>query len=249
MESETKVAFITGAARGLGRAVAQKLGAHGHALFLIDVLENELQATRDDLEKDGYACAIRIVNVADRSACIDAVSSCIAHYERLDVLCNVAAIMNYTPAIAVGEEEWLRIIGVNLNGPFWLCQAALPEIVRRQGNIVNVASVAAQLGAPYMAAYAASKGGLVQMTKSLAVEYVDQPVRINVVAPGGMVTELGAEAQVTDGMNYSRLKRLSGTRSRMPADHVAEVVAFVASEKGASLHGAVIFADGGSTIE
>lgn len=247
VQDDRKVAFVTGAARGLGQAIAHALARDGFDLFLVDILNDELAGTADHVVELGGRCEFLTAELGSRSVCIEAVADCLRRYGRLDVLCNAAGIMRMRHAADVTEQEWERIVAVNLSAPFWLCQAAMPELILRCGNIVNVASVAAQRGAAYLAPYAATKAGLVQMTKSLAVEFEDDPVRINVVAPGSMATSMNLDSRPPEGSDQRKLQRLTGTRPTMAAEEVAEVVAFVASPRATALHGAVVFADSGTT--
>ena len=138
-------------------------------------------------------------------------------------------------------------MAVNAAAPFWFCQAAIPHLLRTQGNIVNVASQAASIGCAYIVPYAASKGAVLQMTRSLAMEYVDQPIRINAVAPGTMATEIGEGVAMPEGLDMAKIARYSGYRPASGAEEVAALIAFVASPAASAIHGALLCADGGAT--
>jgi NAD(P)-dependent dehydrogenase (short-subunit alcohol dehydrogenase family) len=138
-------------------------------------------------------------------------------------------------------------MAVNLSGPFHLSQAAIPHLLTTEGNIVNVASQSATMGTAYIVAYAASKGGLVQMSRSMAMEYMREPIRINVVAPGAMRTDIGEGVTLPDDMDAELLRRYYGIRPASPPDEVAEMIVFVASDRARSIHGAVLHVDGGVT--
>jgi NAD(P)-dependent dehydrogenase (short-subunit alcohol dehydrogenase family) len=245
--SEPRVAFVTGAARGLGRATAEALAADGLSLFLVDVLAGPLEETRAELSARGAACEAKVVDVADRGQCIGAIEAALAAYGRLDVLCNVAGIVRFNHATEVPEAEWSRILAVNLSGPFFLCQAAIPHLIKTAGNIVNVCSQSALMGTPYIAPYSASKAGLLQLTKSLAMEYMDAPIRINAVAPGTMATPIGEGLAMPADLDWAKIMRYQGQRPASPPEDVAAMVAFVASPRAASVHGAVLSVDGGVT--
>ena len=243
--SENRVALVTGAARGLGRATAEALAADGLSLFLVDVLAGPLEETRAELAARGVRCVAKVVDVSDRAQCIGAVEAALAAYGRLDVLCNVAGIVRFNHATDVPEAEWSRILAVNLSGPFWLCQAAIPHLIETKGNIVNVGSQSAVMGTPYIAPYSASKAGLVQLTKSLAMEYMDAPIRINAVLPGTMATPIGEGLAMPQDLDWAKIMRFQGQRPASPPEEVAALIAFVASPKAASIHGAALSADGG----
>jgi NAD(P)-dependent dehydrogenase (short-subunit alcohol dehydrogenase family) len=242
-----RVALITGAARGLGRAVAEALAADDVALFLVDVLADRLERTRAELAERGYRCEARVADIAHRDECLASVAAAIACYGHLDILCNVAGIVRFNKAVDVPETEWARIMAVNASAPFWFCQAAIPHLLARGGNIINIASQSALMGAPYIVPYSASKAALVQMSKSLAMEYMDSPLRINVVSPGTMATEIGEGVSIPEGLDGAKIARYSGQRPPSRPEEVAALVAFVASPAASAIHGAVLCADTGVT--
>jgi NAD(P)-dependent dehydrogenase (short-subunit alcohol dehydrogenase family) len=175
------------------------------------------------------------------------VDATIARYGRLDILINAAGIMRFNHMTDVSEDEFSRIMLVNAAGPFWLSQAAIPHLLASKGNIVNVLSQSALMGTAYNVAYSMSKAALLQLTKSLAMEYASRPIRINAVAPGAMRTEISEATRPPPDADLAKIKRYSGERPpAVPAD-VAAVVAFIASPDAAVVHGAVWTADGGVT--
>jgi NAD(P)-dependent dehydrogenase (short-subunit alcohol dehydrogenase family) len=242
-----RVALVTGAARGLGRAIAEKLADQGVALLLVDVLAERLEETRLAIASGGARCAAFPTDISQRVNCIAAVDAAIAEYGRLDVLINAAGLMRFNHAHDVPEDEFWRIMQVNAAAPFWYFQAALPHLLQTQGNVVNVLSQSALMGTSYIVPYSMSKAALLQMTKSLAIEFVDKPIRINAVAPGGMMTEISAEAKMPEGVDFAKIKRYSGERPPADPAEVAAVVAFISSPAASNVHGAVWAADGGVT--
>lgn len=242
-----KVAFITGAARGLGREIALALGASGHRLYLVDILGDKLAATADELRAAGHEVIAREVDVSVRQQCVDAVADCAARFGELAVLVNCAAIVRMEHFTDVSEESWNRFIGVNLSGPFFLSQAALPHIIAARGNIVNVASSNGLMGTPYTGPYSATKAALISLTKTLAMEYVEEPIRVNAVCPGPMATEIGASTMPPPTIKREKIVRYSGQRGLADPADVASVVAFLASDAAASVHGAIWAADLGTT--
>lgn len=242
-----RVALITGAARGLGRAIAEALAAQGVSLMLVDMLADQLEATRSELQAAGARCAAFAADISVRANCIDAVDATIAAYGRLDILVNAAGLMRFNHAVDVSEEEFTRILQVNAAAPFWLSQAAIPHLLESHGNIVNILSQSAFLGSSYIVPYSMSKAALLQLTKSLAVEYAAQPIRINAVAPGAMMTGISEATRPPADADYAKIKRYSGERPPSQVAEVAAIVAFISSPAASAVHGAVWTADGGVT--
>lgn len=246
-QATARVALVTGAARGLGKAIAEALADQGVALLLVDILADRLAETRNELEARGARAAVFATDISVRANCVAAVETAIAEFGRLDILVNAAGLMRFNHAVDVPEEEFVRIMQVNAAAPFWLAQAAIPHLIESQGNIVNVLSQSAFLGTSYLVPYSMSKGALLQMTKSLAVELVDKPIRVNAVAPGGMMTEISADASFPENVDFAKIKRYSGERPPADPAEVAAVVAFISSPAASNVHGAVWTADGGVT--
>jgi len=239
-----KAALVTGAASGLGRATAQKLAAAGADLCLVDVNRAGLEETAGLV---GGTPLLHPADLADPDACTGAVAAAVARFGRLDALCNVAGIFKFAHAAELPRSDWDRIIAINLSAPFFLSQAAIPHLLEAEGAIVNVASSAAFVGEAYAAAYCASKAGLAQITKAMAMEYSRKPIRINAVAPGGMMTNISAGMQMPDNLEYDLIQRFSGLRGLVEVDDVADLIAMLASPAGRSYHGAVISIDAGIT--
>jgi NAD(P)-dependent dehydrogenase (short-subunit alcohol dehydrogenase family) len=241
------VALVTGSARGLGRCIAQELADDGVRLVLVDLLVDRLEQTRADLAAAGTIVATFVADVAEREKCREAVRFAVETFGRLDILINCAGIVRFNHATDVPEDEWNRIMAVNLSAPFWFCQAAIPELIKTKGNIVNIASNAALIGTSYNVPYSASKAGLVQMTRSLAIEYMEAPIRINAVLPGWMSTEIGVGLTRPDNIDMGKVMRYQGGRPASDPAEVAAFVAFVASPKASAIHGGILAADRGAT--
>ena len=247
MDDDVKVALVTGAARGLGRATAEALAADGIKLFLVDILAERLEETRLSLVATGAQCKTMVADLSMREACQEIVEATIATYGRLDILCNVAGILKFHHVQDVTEQEWDALIAINLSAPFWISQAAIPHLFVSNGNIVNVASLSAVVGTPYIVPYAATKAALVEMTRAMAMEYIDQPIRINTVAPGTMPTEISQGTSRPVGFDPEKIRRYAGLRPPSSPEEVAGLIAFIASDKASAIHGALIHADGGAS--
>ncbi len=240
-----KAALVTGAASGLGRATALKLAEAGSALCLVDVNAAGLAETAAML--GGGEALLHTADLADPDACKAAVAAAVERFGRLDALCNVAGIFKFAHAEQLTREDWDRIIAINLSAPFFLSQAAIPHLLEANGAIVNVASSAAFIGESYASAYCASKAGIANLTKALAMEYSRKPIRINAVAPGGMMTNIGNGMQMPDNLEYDLIQRFSGLRGLVEVEDVAALIAMLASPAGRSYHGAVLSIDAGIT--
>lgn len=239
-----KTALVTGAASGLGRATALRLAEAGAQLCLVDV---DASGLADTAQLIGSNTLAHPANLADPAKCAPAVAAAVAQFGRLDALCNVAGIIKFANSHEMDPRLWDLTLAINLTAPFLLSQAAIPHLLENGGAIVNVASTAAMVGEAYAAAYCASKAGLVQMTKAMAMEYVRQPIRINAVAPGGMVTNIANGMTMPEGVQYDLIQRFSGLRGQVEVEDVAELVAMLASPAGRGYHGSCITIDAGIT--
>jgi len=242
-----KSALVTGAASGLGRASAIRLAAAGANLCLVDLDAAGLEATAGRLAPSGVEVLLHATDLCEPDNCRAAVQAAVARFGRLDALCNIAGIIFLADSHAMPAEQWHRTLAVNLSAPFFLSQAAIPHLLEANGAIVNVASSAAFIGEAYAAAYCATKAGLVNLTKAIAMEYMKRPIRINAVAPGGMITNIAANLRPPQGCDVELLKRYSGLRGVVEVDDVADMVAYLASDAARGYHGACVSIDAGIT--
>ncbi|MCW2800325.1 MAG: family NAD(P)-dependent oxidoreductase [Aeromicrobium sp.] len=232
---ESKRALVTGAAGGIGRSVVELLAAEGASVVGVD-----LNSSGDILPCD----------VSDESSVATAVAATVERLGGLDVVVNVAGIDQIRRFEDLDFATWQRHLGVNLTGPMLISQAALPHLRQSKGNIVTIASIAGLRAQPYQAAYCASKAGVILLMKSLALELGADGVRVNTVCPGGVDTELptNAAAELTDAvLDWDLLLETSGARyGGMPPSHIADAVAYLASDAAASVTGAVLSVDRGT---
>ena len=240
-----KVALVTGAASGLGLCVTRRLAAEGAKIFGLDLDAAGLESVRKAVIEDGGRMEIASADVRQGSECREALARCLEAFGQLDVLCNSAGVVRFHHFEQMPESDWDLILGVNLTGTALMCQAALPAIVESSGNIVNVASVAGLQGQAYTVAYTASKGGVIQLTRSLAMEYVDRGIRINAVAPGGVDTPMNTRLEFPKDIDWSLVQRYSGRRGLAQPEEIADAIAYIASPEASVLHGAIISLDQG----
>lgn len=239
-----KVVVVTGAGSGIGRATVQRLCAEGARVVVADVSAEGLDATVSSVA-DSEVRAV-VGSVAEPRDVALIVGEAVERFGRLDVLCNVAGILRFNNLADVTLEEWNAVLAVNLTGTFLMCQAAMPHLMETGGNIVNVSSTAALGGHPWTAAYSASKGGVLSLSQGLAIEFGRQGVRTNVVAPGSIETPMQAEFFFPEGADPSLIKRIMAFDQPRGPEHVASVIAFVASDDGAHMCGSVLRCDGGT---
>lgn len=246
MDMTGKAALLTGAASGLGQASALRFAQAGANLYLLDVNAQGLAETKAMVEALGVSVETTVVDLADAGQCPDAVEATVARYGRLDALCNIAGLCKFSHTDKMDLDLLDRILAVNLRAPFLLSQAAIPHLIEAEGAIVNIASCAAFIGESYLAAYCATKAGIVAMTKSMAMEYVKQPIRINAIAPGGMRTGMASGgANIQPDMDMDMIKRFSGFRGVVEIEDVADMVLRLASPAGRSYHGTCVSIDRG----
>lgn len=246
---EGKVAIVTGAGSGLGRATSLRLGAEGAAVACLDVAADAAGKTADEIVAQGGRSQAWGADVADPVSVRAAVDAAAAALGVPDVLVSCAGIGRFANSHEMPPEDWKRIVDVNLNGTFFVCQAVLRHMVAAgRGSIVTIASNAGLMGQAYSAAYCASKGGVVNLTRALCDEYVDRGIRVNCVAPGGIATPLQkAFYALPEGADPNKLGKVRSPFGNSTPEEIAELVAFVASEQGRYMAGSIVSIDGGIT--
>jgi NAD(P)-dependent dehydrogenase (short-subunit alcohol dehydrogenase family) len=242
-----KAALVTGAAAGLGRATALRLARAGADLCLVDIDSEGLASTAQEASDLGVRAIVHATDLGEADNCRKSVGAAVDAFQRLDALCNVAAVFIPSHSADMAVADWDKTLAVNLSAPFLLFQAAIPHLLEAEGAVVNVTSCAAFMGQAYIAAYCAAKAGLNNLTRALAMEYMHQSVRINAVAPGGMMTTLAAGLRNLEDPDVDLLKRYSPLRGVVEIEDVAEMVAFLATDAARGYHGAIISIDNGIT--
>lgn len=246
-EFDGKVVVVTGAASGLGRAIALDFAKAGATLALTDVDQDGLAATASSAKELGVEAAAFPADLCDAAACKDMISQAQAHFGQIDVLCNVAGMHRFDHAADISPDIWDKVFAVNVRAPFFLFQAALPFLLESSGTVVNVASASAFLGHAYLAHYAATKAALVNMTKSLAMEFVNSPIRINAIAPGGINTPMVANTVIPDAIDFQLVGRYTPLRGLSDPEDLTDMILMLAGPRGKPFHGACLNADRGIT--
>ncbi len=243
-----RVALVTGAASGLGRSTAMALGRARAAVCVVDVNPDGLAETVEAVQADGAQCYAQTADLSQPESCAEVVAGAVAEFGGLDALCNVAGVIYFNHSTDMPPQDWNKTIAVNLSAPFFLSQAAIPHLLEREGAIVNVSSSATYIGEAYAAAYCASKAGLTHLTKALAMEYMYKPIRINSVAPGGMMTGIvSSMMNLPQDLDGSLMERFKPLRGMVEVEDVADLIAFLASDAARGYHGACISIDKGIT--
>ncbi|MDH4170861.1 MAG: SDR family oxidoreductase [Acidimicrobiia bacterium] len=241
---EGRVALITGAASGIGQATAVRLASEGATIAALDRDETGLATTAELVAATGATLQLVACDIGDEQAVGRAVANVVDAHQRIDTLINLAGILRSCHSHEVTLEEWNEVITVNLTGTFLMTREALPHLLERRGNIVMAASTSALAGHPWMLPYAASKGAILAMTHTLAVEYARRGLRVNAVAPGGITTPMAANVRLPEDADFSLLDRISPVDEFRGPETVAATIAFLASDDAAHVNGEVVRVDG-----
>ena len=241
-----RVAVVTGAGSGLGRATAMQLAAEGAAVACLDIVTDAVEKTAAEI---GGKARAYTADVSDPKSVRTVVDGAASDLGRPELVFNCAGIGRFSHSEETPFEEWQKIIGVNLTGTFLVSQAALPYLLDGGGSIVNIASNAGLMGQPYSAAYCASKGGVVNLTRALADEYLKRGVRVNAIAPGGIETPLQNEfTKMPEGVSWKEFRKVISPLGNSQPEEIANIAIFVASDACRYMTGSIVSVDGGLTI-
>ena len=243
MASDSRVALITGGARGIGRSIGLRLAREGVRIAVGDLLAEEGQQTVKDVEAAGSQAMFIMLNVTDEESAKNAVDQVVERWGRIDILVNNAGITRDKLLLRLTVQDWDAVLAVNLKGAYICSRAVLPLMLRqRWGRIVGIASVVGLVGNPGQTNYAASKAGLIGFTKALAREVAGRNITVNAVAPGYISTHM--VQSLSEELQQAVLKQIPVSRFGTPED-VANAVAFLCSEDSSYITGHVLNVDGG----
>lgn len=250
MRLKDRVAVVTGAAQGIGRACVERLLAEGARVVLADINAERLAATARDLVAQGDRLCSVVADVGRPAEMERTVAAAVAAFGRLDIMLNNAGIAQPQEFLSITEADYDTVLGINLKAMFFGTQVAARQIVAQGGGgvIINMSSVNALLAIPTLATYAISKGGINQLTAVAAVALAPHKIRVVGIGPGTILTELAAKGVMTDASaRRAILSRTPAGRCGEPAE-VAAVAAFLASDDASYITGQTIYPDGGRLV-
>lgn len=239
-----KIVVVTGAGSGMGRAMVQEFVAEGARVAALDIDPRNAEETLATLDDPSRVLAVQ-VDVADEESVTQGVDAVLEWGGRVDVLCNNAGILgSYGPAHEISLEEWNRVVGVNMTGPFLMSRAVIPSMLERSaGVIINTASVSAFSAAGGGTAYTASKHGVLGLTRQLTFDYGKQGIRVNAICPGATLTSMTTAESYTPEF-VAELERTPAGRWCDPKE-IARLAVYLASDDAAFIHGSAMVIDGG----
>ena len=245
-----RVAVVTGGASGIGLGVARRFAADGHLVAVLDRNASAAETAADELRSQGATAVAVEVDVADRAAVDGAFDRVRAELGRVAILVTSAGIESFDPLLEIDAETWDRILAVNLTGTFTCVQAAVPDMQSAGwGRIVTIASSSAQSGAPNMAHYAASKGGVIGLTKAVAVELARSGITVNTIPPSLVDTPMARQAEVAgDFPGVDVVGPMVPLGRAGTPDDIAAACAFLCSDDGSYITGQIIGVNGGMYI-
>lgn len=245
MEFTNKVAVVTGGAQGIGFAIARKLAENGAATVIVDINEEKARDAASKLREAGFKSDYKSLDVSDFKEVLAKFKEILDKFGHIDILINNAGITKDALLMRMGEDDWDKVLDINLKSVFNCSKAVVRPMMRNGGVIVNVASIIGQIGNAGQANYAASKGGIISFTKTLAKEVASKNVRINAVAPGFIKTAM--TDKLTEDVKNKMLEAIPLKRLGNPED-VADLVCFLCSSTSAYITGQVIRVDGGMVM-
>lgn len=236
---EGRTALVTGGGSGIGRATVHRLVEEGASVLAVDVSEPGLGETKAGASRPDAVTTL-VGDVSDPALAPAAVAA----VEQLHLLVNAAGILRFEHSHEADMDAWERILAVNLTGAFRFCRAAIPALLATGGAIVNVASTSSSFGHPWAAAYASSKGGLLALTRTLAVEYSKQGIRVNAVCPGSIDTPITGAFELPEGADGRLVRRIMAPSGMAGPGVVAAAIAYLGSDDAHHVNGADLRVDG-----
>jgi NAD(P)-dependent dehydrogenase (short-subunit alcohol dehydrogenase family) len=242
-----KVCIVTGASRGLGRAIAIALAEAGGDVAAVARSEKSINETADMVKRHGRRALAVPCDVHDSTSITAMVERVLTEFGHIDVLINNAGGGDLKPLIDTSEEQWLRILDLNVNATFRMCKAVGPHMIKRhQGRIINMSSMYGVVGERNLTAYCASKGAIIQLTRALALEWAEHNITVNALAPGYMYTERTSRVFDNSEMKAALMQRVPIGRIGRP-EELGPLVIYLASDASDFMTGSILTIDGGQT--
>ncbi len=241
-----KIVLVAGAGSGIGKASALRIAQEGGSVFCVDLNAAAVEATAAEISAAGSEATSHVCDVSDEGSVQACIEACIARYGSLYGLVNMAGILRFDDTAELQTGDWQKVIDINLTGTMFLCRAVLPHLLETRGSIVNAASTASLAGLPCGVAYSASKGGVLAMTRSIAVEYAKRGVRANCICPGDINTGMTDNIGFPETMDFELMPRIMSLTGAKGPEVVAGVIAMLVSEDGVHITGEEIRVDGGT---
>lgn len=246
----TRVAVVTGGASGMGESICHELGRLGHKVAVLDINASAAQRVTEDLRAEGITALAVPADVTNRPAVEDAFAKVRSELGPVGILVTSAGMVGFAPFTDITLEDWARIIDVNLTGTFHCCQVAVPDMVAANwGRIVMISSSSAQRGSPSMAHYAASKGAVIALTKSLAREYAPLGITVNNIPPSGIETPMQRQSQAEGNLPSNEQMAQNIPLGHLgTGDDIAAAVGFLCSDEAGFITGQVLGVNGGAVM-
>lgn len=246
----TRVAVVTGGASGMGESICHELGRRGHKVAVLDINASAAQRVTEDLRAEGITALAVPADVTNRPAVEDAFAKVRSELGPVGILVTSAGMVGFAPFTDITLDDWARIIDVNLTGTFHCCQVAVPDMVASNwGRIVMISSSSAQRGSPSMAHYAASKGAVIALTKSLAREYAPLGITVNNIPPSGIETPMQRQSQAEGNLPSNEQMAQNIPLGHLgTGDDIAAAVGFLCSDEAGFITGQVLGVNGGAVM-
>lgn len=248
MKIENKVAIVTGASKGIGKAIATRFAREGASLVVASRSRDALEKVAHEIKSAGGEALVVTVDVRNADSTDELVKKTVSHYGRLDLLVNNAGITMGGASEKLSPEDWRTAMETDLFGVFFACQAAARVMIPQgSGNIINISSVNGILAAPRRAAYCSSKAGVNALTKVLAIEWADRNIRVNAIAPGYVRTELVQDVIDKGAISMEAILRRTPQHRIGEVEDIAGLAVYMASDESSYMTGSIVTIDGGWT--